>query len=944
MFSTSFGGGFNAYAQRQTAVERGNKARQKSQRISDATKGKTKSRKPENKGKHRRQEAIIKGSGQAVQVAGLGGGGSASQNVVVLPAKAKNKPGAGRPIGAGRALGKGGGTGLDTAFKDRYAEKLERTQETERVRLRREAREDRVRQADVDEKRRDRGERQRQFNVEQARLDRQERARGAEIAQQVARDQAREVARDRERRDELQFRDQQEQARQAERRDELRIRDMEARSRLEIEERIARQQLRPLIEGPLIAGPLIGEGAIQFAPVITNTPQFENIGNPVVNVASDATSRRRERGRSRGGGGGSGFRRTPPSDDSSSSGGDDPDRPSPTPRTRRAQQGQSAVGRQRSGRTPSGVAGTPPSTIQQPTSPAEEASLLGGVASGLAIGAQTIGGGLARTAGGFVGGVGGAIAEQLPTAETIGDVAGRGAVAVAGGVASGLASGAQTLARVALRTTQEEQEADPSLLQSVSEGESVIVERQQPVKTLADRIRERQAEEQRELLEQQEEDERNRRIREERRRESQKRVEEKAGRGQQAGILADIAEGAGRVAGAVVGSLNLAREALSAGTLQQRESITTDLRSDEGFSSGGEEAGQVLVREGEEQGAFRETYVSPQDETDTQRRIRAQREQEEIEELERQTSRAPTPAQVQADVESGTEGIFRQFGRIVQTGGDVLEDPVEAPLSPATIQQQEDEASARRLQSKLDKPKTQRQQELAQRPVAILSGDRFFKPSTGKATTSKKVITDEYKKQGVEVIFTNDKEGVETSLRGEGRTIFPVRSPPPTRSVTTKKQAPQPEPETPPPTPPVPKTPSPPPSPPGQLDEDSEDFSEEEKDLQFKKLSPNQQKVAFERLQRQQRAVDKKLQEASAREAKKDKQIVSLSQRALLLDTEQSGGDESELEEVAEPTGLQRLLLQGRLNPERQQGGGSGSEQSSGDDYNLKRYGGNDDY
>jgi hypothetical protein len=34
---------------------------------------------------------------------------------------------------------------------------------------------------------------------------------------------------------------------------------MEARSRLEIEERIARQQLRPLIEGPLIAGPLIGE-------------------------------------------------------------------------------------------------------------------------------------------------------------------------------------------------------------------------------------------------------------------------------------------------------------------------------------------------------------------------------------------------------------------------------------------------------------------------------------------------------------------------------------------------------------------------------------------------------------------------------------------------------------------------------------------------------------
>jgi hypothetical protein len=106
---------------------------------------------------------------------------------------------------------------------------------------------------------------------------------------------------------------------------------------------------------------------------------------------------------------------------------------------------------------------------------------------------------LRRAGGGFVGGVGGAIAEQLPTAETIGNVAGRGAVAVAGGVATGRASGAQTLAREALRPTQEEQQADPSLLQSVSEGESVIVEPQQPVKTLADRIRERQAEEQREL-------------------------------------------------------------------------------------------------------------------------------------------------------------------------------------------------------------------------------------------------------------------------------------------------------------------------------------------------------------------------------------------------------------------------------------------------------------
>ena len=54
MFSTNFGGGYKAYAQRQSAVSKANKAQQKSQRISKATAGKKKTRKEENKGKHRK--------------------------------------------------------------------------------------------------------------------------------------------------------------------------------------------------------------------------------------------------------------------------------------------------------------------------------------------------------------------------------------------------------------------------------------------------------------------------------------------------------------------------------------------------------------------------------------------------------------------------------------------------------------------------------------------------------------------------------------------------------------------------------------------------------------------------------------------------------------------------------------------------------------------------
>ena len=55
MFGTNFGkGGYNNYASQQNRVDTANAQQQKSARISDATKGKKKQRKPENKGKHRR--------------------------------------------------------------------------------------------------------------------------------------------------------------------------------------------------------------------------------------------------------------------------------------------------------------------------------------------------------------------------------------------------------------------------------------------------------------------------------------------------------------------------------------------------------------------------------------------------------------------------------------------------------------------------------------------------------------------------------------------------------------------------------------------------------------------------------------------------------------------------------------------------------------------------
>ena len=51
MFSTQFSGGYDAYSARENRVDTANRARQKSQRISQAVGGKPRKRKAKSKGK-----------------------------------------------------------------------------------------------------------------------------------------------------------------------------------------------------------------------------------------------------------------------------------------------------------------------------------------------------------------------------------------------------------------------------------------------------------------------------------------------------------------------------------------------------------------------------------------------------------------------------------------------------------------------------------------------------------------------------------------------------------------------------------------------------------------------------------------------------------------------------------------------------------------------------
>ena len=585
MFRSGFNSGYENYARQTDRVDTIQRAQQKSARISQATKGKKKKRKPENKGKHRKSGSEITISSGTERQGGTGYG-----TVNVIAPRRPNRAGAGRPPAG---ISGGARRTLDTAFgfRETQSQKEEKERETREARQRREAREDRIRQADIDERRRERGERQRQFNLQQQA------------------EQRREQQRTQERQAEIRRQDAIERARQQERREDLRIREQESRARIAMEERIARQpaQVPDIRIDAGVRGPLIEQGAIQFAPNIN--PQFENIGNPTVNVGTDPSTRRRQRGRGRQ------QRRPPPPESSSSSESDPAQGGSPAVRRRGGRGGGGRTPQQRRSPTPAQAPAPARQPEQQPATrprrradppePArtaeEEATILqrgargiGNLAQQAITGGAEIVGGLAQQAGqatlqaggalarqtgeaiyeqlpttGAVAGavgtglqtVGGALYQQLPEAQTVAETVATGAGAlaeqlpeaqtVAGALGTGLETvreGAEGLIALAQQPQQEEQVADPALLESVSEEEEKQEPRQpvpepeptqdptlsavartirqqlqptQPV-SIAQRIRERQEAERRDAEREQLERDRLRRERVEARKQQQK--------------------------------------------------------------------------------------------------------------------------------------------------------------------------------------------------------------------------------------------------------------------------------------------------------------------------------------------------------------------------------------------------------------------------------------
>tara|TARA_R110000744_G_scaffold50397_2_gene109002 strand:- start:1250 stop:3718 length:2469 start_codon:yes stop_codon:yes gene_type:complete len=337
MFGTKFGGGYDNYASQQSRVDLADKAQQKSVKISQATKGKKKQRKAENKGKHRR---VVKSKEENVSLKSKNVG---DVDLSVQFIRQKNRAGQGRPTQssqASRAV-----RGLSVAFPEKKKEG-----ETIAQAVAREIAKARPNAPPPPPARRDADARAEVRRRELAEIRRQE-EREEDRADRKARDDA-----DREQR------------------------KQESTDRRAMEERIARQPAQvPDIR--IDAG--IAQGAINFAPVIEGA-RIENVGNPVVNVTGGRRERgvgtaphRRDRssgsgsggGRGRGAGGGGGLGGGLSSSDSDAP---PPTPPSnPTPRTRRERQAshkkvrpttsevvkevRSVFGRTTTGRTPTPV-------------------------------------------------------------------------------------------------------------------------------------------------------------------------------------------------------------------------------------------------------------------------------------------------------------------------------------------------------------------------------------------------------------------------------------------------------------------------------------------------------------------------------------------------------------------------------------------------------------
>lgn len=605
---------FNQWSNQQQRMDAYQKAQLKSQRISQATSGKKKTRKPENKGKHRQTDKKIVVNKKGISATSVRTANKGNVDVDINIIKTGNRKGQGRPPASTGGTRRRGNTLTEAfGFRDKSSDatirERERTDRNERERL---ARQDRL-----DREQREARERARE-RARQTQIDEQNRRR--ENTRLAIERERLEVERARQRADAQQQRRpaQQPQPAPAHHPDDI------GRGFAEINARIGAldQQVRA---GQAIAPPPIN---VEVNPRIEVNPNIRVVGveaGGIVINNENAQRKARQRGRRanmgrRGGGNVSSDSQS--SSQSSSEGFSSPaeeaeaiGRRSPARGGRRPAQRTQRRSPTIPPTIPAPIPETPrqPEPERQPESSSDESVVLLEAGSGAESddpsiaqrGAEalldlgtTAGGAVARGVGAGVGALGERAVEALPSAEDVGGALG-GAVATGLGAVgrTGLAVGAElggraveqlpsaeevvgnvrNLLRDAVNPQQQLEGGESS--SGESEGSGVLVDEapQQSVSTIADRIRERQERERRALEEQQAERERQRRLREEQRQQKVAIAEQKAQQGEQGGILADIAQrGAEAVGGAVQTGVNVLRDAIG-GTEPKKKSTPKPL-------------------------------------------------------------------------------------------------------------------------------------------------------------------------------------------------------------------------------------------------------------------------------------------------------------------------------------------------------------------------------
>jgi len=673
---------FDQWNTQQSRMETYQKAQQKSLRISEATTGKTKKRKPENKGKHRKtdkpkvsdaKKIVVNKSGLSRTSVRTENKGNVDVDINII--KRGNRKGAGRPPTSTSVKKE---RTLKDAFE--FRDKTS-TSDEERRRIRIE----------------DRAERDRRFNLEQQR----EQQRQVEA-----------IAERRLRREELDLRRQDLVAQRAER--QLERRRIEAlmgqrpapanhpddigRGIAEMNARIDRLDAN-VRAGQNIAPPPIN---VEVNPRINVNPNIRVVGveagGIVINnegARAVANQRGRRANIDRRGGGNLG------SDSSSSEGFS-----SPTEEQRAIARRQPASRRRQ----------PPPQRRQQPSAPEQERALSSSDESSVIVerqsgserdepslaqrGAEALidlgragGGAVARGVGAGLSTIGERAVEALPSAEDIGGVIG-GAVATGAGIVGrgALALGqrayenlppAQNLLADAIQQQEEQSdiELDPLALQSVSEGESssgeerVVAEPTALPSTIAQRIAQRREEQQREF------DDMRRREQEERQRELSQRqrdIQRRAEVGEQSGILADIQQ---TIQSGIQTGVNVLRDAINPAPQRQSTPAPLGLGEEPEVRRGSIGSGVDLLSdyfagsgsEGESSGT--DTSYS----SIAKGRKPFSQTQQQLLDIDPNPQKPPKESTL---LKSDLDDPFVALEQFVKTGGDIAKEGDTPPSSP----------------------------------------------------------------------------------------------------------------------------------------------------------------------------------------------------------------------------------------------------------------------